>query len=289
MGNAIVAYPNAVDSTYVEVGFSGGGWETGLPLSNLRDPLLSSVARSTSTDPADTQFVVDLGALRDTRVIVIPKANVSRDGRARIRGGNAPGVYDVYDSGWLDWWPEVYPIDQLPWEHPSFWDGKITEEAARGYPMPLVHVCRTVAVCRYWLFEIDDPTNDAGFIDLHRLFMSGGWQPSVNAANGMQLGWVTRTGMEEALGGERLFDRRTPRRRFVMSFDSIPADEALVWAFELQRRQGIDGQVVLIGDPDDTVHMHRRCMLATMRDPSPLEVVEYGLFHNVPLILEEVL
>ena len=68
----------------------------------------------------------------------------------------------------------------------------------------------------------------------------------------------------------------------------LPIDEALVTAFEMQRRQGTHGQVLAILRPSDTVHMHRRSMLATMREPSPLEWPYRG-HHDMPLILEEVL
>ena len=290
MGNAIIAHPNRVDATFYTVAFSGGDWETGLPLPNLREALLSSVARSTSTDTADTQFQVDLGIARDIRIIAIPKTNLSRAGRWRFRGSNTPGVFTspVYDSGWLDAWPVVYPWGTLAWESPSYWDGRITEEVAQGYPMPLIHVVAGSVVARYWLFEFDDTTNADGFIDIARLFMSPGWQPTVNFAPGAQLGWGNRTTMEETLGGERHYDRRAPRRRFAIALNHLPVDEALVNPFEMQRSQGIDGQVVFITDPDDTAHMHRRAFLATLRDPSPLEWPDSDL-HSVPLIVEEVL
>lgn len=290
MGRAIIAYPNRVDATFYTVAFSGGDWETSLPLSNLRDPLLSAVARSTSVDLADTQFQVDLGIARDIRILAIPKTNLSRAGLWRARASNTPGVFTspVFDTGWRDAWPVVYPWGTLDWEDPSYWDGRITEESAQGYPMPLVYVHAGAVVARYWLFEFDDTTNAAGFLDIPRLFMSPGWQPSINFQYGAQLGWVNRTAMEETLGGERHYDPRAPRRRFAITLAHLPVDEALVNGFEMQRRQGIDGQVFVIIDPDDTVHMHRRAMLATAREPSPLEWARPQR-HNVPLIVEEVL
>ena len=52
-------------------GFSGGGWQSGLPLSNLADQKLYRMARSIDTDPAHTQFRVALNTMATFKAIVL--------------------------------------------------------------------------------------------------------------------------------------------------------------------------------------------------------------------------
>jgi len=40
---------------------SGGAWQAALPLANVKDTLISKVARSTNVNLASTQLLVDLG------------------------------------------------------------------------------------------------------------------------------------------------------------------------------------------------------------------------------------
>jgi hypothetical protein len=292
--NCILAYPNRVDSTYYSVAFtepSTGAWNPDLPLSNLRDPLLSNVARSDTDDTADTQFVVDLGAPRDIKVISIPSHNLSRTGSTwRARGYSDSGLSAlVYDTGTLDVWPIVYPFGSLPFHHPSFWDGKIEPEvAAGGYPMPIVHVADVAQVAQYWKFEFDDTSNADGYVELSRLVLAPGWQPPVNMQYGAQLGWETDTTFETSLGGVRFHTRRDGRRvaRFVLR--NIPEDDAMVWPFEMMRELGVDGQVMFVFNPTDTAHLARRSFLATLRRLSPLEFVSFDNM-QIAFELEEVL
>jgi hypothetical protein len=48
--NCVILGPNFLDATYYSVAFTSGigSWLSGLPLANLKDPLLSVVARSTN-------------------------------------------------------------------------------------------------------------------------------------------------------------------------------------------------------------------------------------------------
>lgn len=289
MANCIIAFPNYVDATYYSVAFSGGSWQAAMPLTNLRDRLLVKVARSTNDDLASTIVIVDLGAPRDVRVIAIPSHNMSRDALIRVRGASDSGFSNVLlDTGWQDVWRVIYPFGSLPFGHPSFWDGKITEEDRQGYPMPFVYVASSTVNARYWKFEINDTSNADGYVELSRLFLAPGWQPDVNMAYGNQLGWETETLVEGSLGGARFYDGRNSRRVWKFSINNLTVDDALSWPFEIQRKQGIDGQVFFVFDPEDTTHLHRRAFLATIRQLSPLEF-PYHNRNNAAFELEEVI
>lgn len=289
-GNAILAFPNYPDSTYVAVAFSGGSWQPALPLANLRNRELAKVARSTAATLVATQFQVDLGVTRGVRVFAIPKHTLSAGARIRIRGSATAGVFTspVYDTGWLDVWPRIYAPGSLPWGHPSFWTGRLSAEDAEGYNIGFVHVAADVQTARYWLWEIDDTANPDGYVDLARLFMASGWQPSINMEFGAGYGWEDATTSQQSLGGVEYYDERPRRRVFAFMIGNLPVDEALTQPFEMQRLLGKAGQLFFVFNPTDTYHMHRRSFLATMRELSPLQL-PYHDASTAAFTLQEVL
>lgn len=289
MANCILAFPNRVDATYYTVSFSGGSWETDLPLSNLADDLLSKVARSTDATLASTQFVVDLGVPRDIRVVAIPDHNISRAGRVKITAASDSLFNSIVATvDFRDVWQVIYPWGSLPWEHPSFLDGKVSAEDAEDYPQPVVHVFGTSATARYWKIEIDDTTNADGYVQLSRLFLAPGWQPTINPDYGLTLGWEDESTGEASLGGAIFYDEREKRRVAQFEFGYIPEDEALTWSFEMQRLLGTTKQLFYIYNPDDTTHLHRRAFLATMRQLTPLEYPPIHGYNSVGYRIAEV-
>jgi len=82
---ARIAYPIRSDDATL----SGGGWTTAFPLANLKDRLLSRVARSTNATLANTQLAADLGANRAARLISVHNHNLTLSARYRIRGRQA--------------------------------------------------------------------------------------------------------------------------------------------------------------------------------------------------------
>jgi hypothetical protein len=281
-----------IDGDQGQIALSGGSWRAALPLANLAKPRLVEVARSASASPADTWLEVDLGAARDIRVVALPKHTISQAGRVRIRGGAAPiganpGAVAI-DTGWVDVWRRVFPSGSLPFGHPSLWDGRLRPEDAAGYPMPVLAVWPTPFIARYWRVDIDDPTNPAGVVDLARLVISPGWQPSLNFGFGARLGWESDTVGEQSLGGARFFDRRPPRRVLSFTLEGLPGDEMLSVAFDLQRSLGVDRQLFFVFDPDDDYHRHRRSFLATLSQTARLDFPYHGRI-STAFDLEEVI
>lgn len=463
MGNVLFAYPNNIDAAVYPVAFSGGSWEATLPLSNLRDPILSKVARSTDAALASTTFDVDLGL--DNlygRVISFPRHTISTAGRVRARGstsstnfgkgqrwlastaganrqltvtytGNAvktvsvyvrvstsltpstsfqvivrdttasairlnatftltagvpnsptpatgtlqgvdaattegwyrlklvttsvtaanghrieiypsgagsgteieiygvmtenaatastysdtapnlvsaptdlsgwtasgtttltlagtdePGGEQTLDTGWTDAWPVAFSSGVLPWGHPNLWTLKYTAEQAAAMRGAWVYAAPAAVQARYWRLEIDDTTNAAGYLDIARCVISPAFEPSLNAKLGAQFGLNTTTRYEESLGGARFFDRQYNRRQMLFSFDDLPEDELLTTFLEMQRDLDLDGQVFVLWDSADTIHLQRRSMLANLRELSAIEMAYYGR-GTLPVALEEVL
>lgn len=267
MSNCMIGFPNHADSTTL----SAGLWLAALPLNNLKSHIIGKVARSSTAALADTKFDIDLGSEKKIRISALVNHNFSLDAKYRLRASTVSNfATTVYDSGWFDVWPAVYPSASLDWEDANWWSGKYTDEQRAGYTATLVEAESANVLARYWRWEIDDTTNAAGYVQIGRLFIGPAWQPTYNMNYGASAAWETKTEVQEALGGAEYFQRRTPYRVQNIVLD-MTLDEGLANAFEIQRRAGIDAEVLWIFDPDDTVHALRRRYLARLRKLSALE------------------
>lgn len=289
--NTILAYPNYADAdpAFAKVEVSGGAWLPAFPARNVLNPRLVRRARSLNATLASTKLLVDLGTQRDVKVGALPFVIASRNCEIRLSGyADAALTVQVCTSGWKPLYPVIYPFGSLYYGHVSFWDGKMSEEDAAIFKMPWLHVWEDVQVARYWLFEINDVTSELGYVEIPRVFLSPGYQPSLNFVFGAGHVVEPRTTVQESWGGAEFFDVQQGRRVARFSFDFLPEDEALVWVHDMQTRLGIHGQLLFVFDPMDTAHLHRRTFLARHRTLSPLEYTQY-LCNGVTMEVAEVI
>lgn len=272
MANALFGFPNRADAATL----SGGAWAPALPLANLQNRVLARKARSADLAASSTVLVADLGVTRQIRVAALVAHNLSMGALYRITAANISDFSTlVADGGWRAVWPAVYPsgsLTLLEWEDDNWWSGQYTAEQVAGVNWNLIHVFNpSYVLARFWKLEISDPLNAAGYVEAGRLVLAPAWQPARNLSYGSSLGWETGTQVDEALGGAEYFDRRTPYRVQRLALDWLTTDEGMVSAYELIRRAGIDGEVLFVRNPDDTVHAIRRQFLGRLRQLSPLE------------------
>lgn len=278
MANCMIGFPNRIDAATL----SGGSWGSGSPLAglvlaNLQSRIIGKVARSTSAALVNAKFDIDLGAAKNIRLVGLINHNCSLAALVRIRGASDAAFSTVLDdSGWLPVWPAVYPSTSLDWEDDNWWTGQYTDEQRAGYTAAFVYALSINTVARYWRIEFDDTTNAAGYIQLGRVFIGPAWQPSENPQYGPGLGWETRTEIQEALGGAEYFQRRTPYRVQTINLDFMTDDAALGNAFEIQRRAGLDLELLWVHDPDDTIHALRRRFIGRLRTLNPILNPDYN-------------
>jgi hypothetical protein len=275
MANLFLGYPNRAD----EATLSGGLWQNSLPLNNLQNRLLGQVARSADTALSSTQWAIDFGQDRPIRAVALASHNLTTVATCRI-SASALSDFSVltYDSGAIDVWPAgIFDLSALEWEDDEYWDGRISAETREAYPSIFVH-SPPQTYARYWRVEIADTANADGYIQVGRLFIGGGWQPIVNYDYGMSLSWESDTLVEGSIGGTEYFDHREPRRVFRCNLSWMDTAEAYQQAFELQRQAGIDKEVLLVADPDDTINGIRRNFLGRLRQLSPIEHPYYAAY-----------
>lgn len=261
------------DNRIEESTLSGGSWLAALPLNNVKNKQIGRVARSSDATNASTKFDIDLTtAERVIRVISLVNHNFSLTAQYRIRGATDSGFTSLlYDSGTVDVWPSVYPPGTAEWESTNFWTGQYTSEDISTYTTNLCVILDTnIALARYWRVEIFDSSNADGYVEIGRVFIGSGYIPVNDASTGLSIGWETPTTVTKSLSGAKYFQSRTPYRVVNFELDVMTVDEGMANLFEIDKRLGIDKEVIYIFDIDDTFHSIRRRFIGTMRQLNPI-------------------
>lgn len=274
MGRMLLLYEPKSDAAAL----SWGAWSSGLPLANITDERLRRVARSVDADPASTRFRVALPAEQSFRAVVLAGLNVTPGYKYRVRAyDDAAFTAMTYDSDWVSPFEGTSggPLE-LEWEHPYFWLGIVPfDDPDRG--INLIHVFETATDGQYWSFEIEDPYNPDGFIEVGRLFMPSTWAPSINYDYGSNgLGFINNSMSAATLSGSKAFWRRVNPRVFRFTIPMLDEAEAYGEAYRLMQVAGFDGEVFVIPDPDDTLNIQQRSFLGTMSEMDQLTQAVFG-------------
>lgn len=287
MSKMMIGYPNWLDHT--STALSGGSWETDLPLANLQDASLAEVARSTDDASASTLVNVDLSAQRLIYVFAVVAHNMSVDALVRVRlGDDDTFASSNYDTGWVYAYPIIYPAGMPLWGYAGVWNGRLAEDdRLAGHTMGWPHVLSTPTNGRYLRIEIDDTSNPDTYVEIGRVVIASGFQPTINMRVGMTLGFEDLSTDTQSDGGTVFHDERPRRRASTFLLADQTEAEAMVYHYEINRLLGTFEQFYFIYDAADTTYLSRRSWLATMRKLSRM-TIGYGSRMDQPVeVVEE--
>lgn len=266
MANITLGYNNLVDAAIL----SGGSWSAGLPLDNLKDGRLALTARTTATTTAAATLVIDLGSAKQIRVIGLVNHNLTVGASFTVEGSTSSSFSPVgYSSGSVLAWPAGTPSVETT------------------YPRPTAGLALD-ATYRYWRIVINNPSNPSGYIQIGRLFIGGGFSPSINYATGAALGFETDTSFEKSLGGAEFASVRPLRRVMRFGFESLPHTEAFSGPLEVIRQSASHREVFVIPDSSDEINAHRRNFMGRLRQLSPVEQ-PFSLYGSASFEVSELL
>lgn len=272
--NLALLYENRADLDGAAL--SGGSWQSGsLGLANLQTPYLSEVARSTSTDPDDTQFLCTLPQPCSIGGIALGPTNMTPTSLLRIRSYTDPGLTNlVDDSGYLALPSNVVPSLTLEWEDPGFWAGASQEfddiGKSIGKGPSFVYIPDASFVATYVQVEMFDQSNPAGYLDISRIMIGRAWRPTYNyEENGNSLDFEAITDTEEGRSGTSFFNARAMRRSFKFGFSFLP-DTEYREIYQIIVRSGIHNQVFVVPNPADPSTHLREAFFGTLGQPPSL-------------------
>jgi hypothetical protein len=190
-----------------------------------------------------------------------------------IAGGTSV-VFTEFDSGFFSATP-ILPWGSAPWGTPNLFTGTLTSEDRNKRDIATLQVFDN-KVTKYWKFEISDEDNPDGYIALPRMVICPGIEFSLNPEYGASIGAATDTTSVRSLGGSDFYQRRANRKVMTMSFRNLPNNELYNVGLDLILDRGIDKQVFVVFNPNDTENLWRNSMLATMKELSPLQFDYYN-------------
>lgn len=266
--NLALMYENRVDLDGVVLG--GGSWQTGsLGLNNLRTPYLPEVARTTSTDPADTKFNCTLPKTYSIGGIALGPTNLRATAQIRIRAYTDQGKANLVDDSGLLTLPSNQ-VDNLTlaWEDAGFWEG-VTQEfddigRGIGKGATFIYIPKFRFVAGYIEVEIFDKGNPDGYFDIGRFFASRTWRPPKNYEEGSNsLDFEAVTDEEMGRSGTLFHNARAIRQIFKFAFSYLP-DTEFREIYQIAVRSGIHNQVVVVPNPGDPSTFLREAFIGTL-------------------------
>ena len=247
MSNILIGYSNYIDAATL----SGGSWSATLTQANIKNRLLAKVARTANALAASSIVDVNLTSAKTVKAFGVIATNISASGATyRIRGSNDNTfATSLYDSG--------------------------TVSAVKQTPNIIIGIAAGV-VAQYWRLEITNTSNAAGYIQIGRIFIGNAFIPTINYSYNGSFGYRTTTGVVTSIGEIDYFDQRPLRKSMQLSMDWLTNAEEEA-ALSLIYAADIDGEVLVVPNPDDTTYNQRNNFLARLAQLSPLQNPYYNI------------
>lgn len=278
--------------------FSGpsGGWTTTMPIANLGLSGLYTPARSADLTTAHTQFTIDKKVSRPVRIAALIRHNLSSDlsvaQPAQVRftvGDDNTFATFSYQSAWITVFGSAFEPYALPQGWSGWFDGVPTvEDLAAFASLSCVVDCGDNQIGRYERWEINDPNNGNGYVQIGGVFSGPAYQPQINMSYSPKLYAEDTATSTQGDTGVEFWTTRTIRRIAEFQLDNIQTDEALELAFKLQMQRGVAQPLFFVLDPGTPQHLHRGSFLARQKQLSPLENAYYDRW-SMPIQLREVI
>lgn len=163
-----------------------------------------------------------------------------------------------------------------------------TVEDREGITPTWAHIASANQSAKHWRVNITDTTNAAGYVQIGRLVIAGGFEPEITMAAGAGLGWEDDSRRTVTDGGAALYDVRRKRRTAQGVLDMMPETEAYGAWFALRQRLGTTGQFFYAMDAADTgLMLARRSFLAVFKELDPITHPHLARHRTAFALLEE--
>lgn len=298
MANIGLAYSNRMDTATL----SGGSWETPMPLTSAQDRILSRFARSTDADEESTYFDFALEDVEFLQVFGLIRHSIAPGGTVRVVLSLTTDFSEIpfdlsgasidYDSDSVDVWPSLFSAEESEWEANNWWFGRLDEQRVNAYGQTnfILPINAGSGVSarygRVYITQGSGPTATS-YVQFGRAWIGPWFQPARNYIYGASLDWEPLTVRRRANGGMNYFRKRRMIRVFRFGFDSLSEREAFE-VFDIKRILDIDGQVIVVADPDNGETSFQRNFLGNVSSPDPVTHPNYGQYQSAFEIKEEV-
>lgn len=264
MSNIILCWNNRADAATL----SNGSWTAGLPLANLKDGNIDKVARTSNALAASTLFAADLGAAYLLRAVALVNHNLSTTATVQVKAGTAaPDASNNFSTG------QVYDSTALTAKQLTF-VGDVPSDWGAQYN---IIVPFNAITARYVTVTVVDTGNASGYVQIGRLFVANGLQPTVNPEYGLQDGRDDLSTFMRARSGKVFSQKISPRPRWVQFHLPYLSQAEGDQAHEIEAAVGLTDEILYVPDPSDLPKTQRYGFVGLMHE---LSVLEYPQFNG---------
>ncbi|MFP5512315.1 MAG: hypothetical protein ACLGJC_04450 [Alphaproteobacteria bacterium] len=268
----------------------GGAWDADRPVTNLGSMPLYRVGQTATGNISDTVFIA-------RSLTPVPVGLLAFIGH----NGDGDDTFDIelfadYDLQQpvrailgQEFWPVVYDRSALPFEHESFWTGKLSprQRAQRRAPIRPVWLETPVVVQAIRVtMRRDKPA--AGPFRIRMFEICLGHQVSIAPALGLAYGLRFRTTAVEAECGHKEFNRLPAPPIWKGSLAYLPNDEARQRLYDALVENDLNVPFLFLPFPGRGVDWTRMCNFVRNTDPGTYAVVTSS-HDQVPFAFEGVL
>ena len=295
--NSLFGFPNLVDVAPANGVFTGvtptflnlGNWQPTAPLSNLQNRFLAVKTRSVNCATDSTQFAIDLGQPQAVLAVVIPRHNLTLNATMSVSLFSDAALTSQVGTTQTIAVAVQFAWGSLPFGSPSWFTGTIAPEQAQFIPQPAMVLFPRVQFARYVLVRINDTNNPYNYVELNRLFVTPGYQPSIGITYSDQIAVNDPTIVTRTVGGADLDDIRPKHRTLIATIQGLPQSEAFSSVLMMQLRLGKRGagQMFFSRSPGDPTEFPTTSFIATLTRLDPITSASFGL-STVAFAIEEV-
>lgn len=287
MANVKFCYPNwTLPSAVYTPTITGAGW---VDLAKMQGDVLSEMARYPGVNPVNTKVVIDLGTLRNIDALVLPFHNAKIGDKARVEVATDSGFTDiVLDSGWKEFFSEMYPYGSLEWGRVEWMDGRMTEEQASGLMPPWIHLASSTVFGRYVRWSLDFSGNSDGYVDLGQPVIAPALSPVYNISYGCSPPFYRDSSQKHRVkSGPQFKEKQRPYRVTRMQLDWLSENELYGQFYEMVRQYGVTEPFFFIYDADAIpALLIKQCFMASAEQIGDPTHPKYGN-HTLTIELSE--
>lgn len=268
-----LGYPNRAQTA------SGGSWLAAAPVTKVTTPDFTDTARSTDATVGSTKIQLDLGAAYPLRFFALANTNLSNAATWVIKLGTAGGTGDLLTTASAPAW-------QLGGEAALATVGVHDTQPFSQRKFQNIYAHSSSISARYVTFEITDTSNTAGYVEVGRAFVSGGYVPATNASYGLKDGITDLSSKTRSESGAQTPNKRRRTRNVSFVLEQRTMDEGDL-LHDMQRLLGTVEEVLYVPDVSDALLTQRYGFIGTIRELTSLEYPFYNR-RSLPLSIDEI-
>lgn len=274
-----------------------------MPATNVQKKQPGDVWRPTTLTPS---LDIDLGVETGVNFAAVIVLNASATAQWRVMAAasaaDLPGA-PWFDSGWMSLraagvsndWPYFLAVANFsiaPVSPPATPDYALKMDFANDVYELVTNPGQAggnpVSTFRYWRFEISDPANTDGYLDIGRIYLSNVTVFTEGARADWETAYRTSSRKRRAVGGQRYATVRPQERYLDFTIELGSGNDMLGRALSYDLARGIARDVIAVMDIDETAHLAQHMIYGEFEELTPVSMPVRG-FYTKRFRIEELL